>query len=109
MSAATVFGEGVTIHRACADAAAARGLRRVYTIMAKVYEAGVVIPLAADAHDAAQCRVRLAEPTGWDIQLEIADRVVTVTHCSEWHRVERICSELQQIWAESHTAPAASR
>ena len=31
----------------------------------------------------------------WDIRVEIDDRVVFTRHCTEWHRVERLCAELQ--------------
>jgi len=51
----------------------------------------VVIPLTGDGDHAVCCRVALSDTAGWNVQLEIDDRVVTTTHCGEWHRVERIC------------------
>jgi hypothetical protein len=69
----------------------------------------VVIPLVADGDPAPCCRVSLSEATGWDVQVEIDHRIVTTTHCTEWHRVERMCGEIRRIWCESHTASSARR
>jgi len=33
---------------------------------------------------------------GWDVVVERDHHVVSSTHCSDWHRVERICAELDR-------------
>jgi hypothetical protein len=33
---------------------------------------------------------------GWDVVIERGHHVVSSTHCSDWHRVERICAALDQ-------------
>ena len=35
------------------------------------------------------CRVVLAPTRGWDVIIEHDHRIVSITHCTEWHRVER--------------------
>ena len=34
---------------------------------------------------------------GWDVVIEREHRIVSSTHCSDWHRVERICAELDRL------------
>jgi hypothetical protein len=34
---------------------------------------------------------------GWDVIIEREHRVVSSTHCSDWHRVERICAALDRL------------
>jgi hypothetical protein len=31
---------------------------------------------------------------GWDVVVERDHHIVSSTHCSDWHRVERICAAL---------------
>jgi hypothetical protein len=57
----------------------------------------------------ARCRIAVSDTSGWDVRLEIDGRTVALTHCADWHRVERHCSTLASIWAASHTEPPASR
>ena len=57
----------------------------------------------------AQCRIAVSEISGWDVHLEVDGRTVAVTHCADWHRVERLCSTLVRLWRASHTEPPASR
>lgn len=40
---------------------------------------------------------------GWDVVIECEHHVVSSTHCSDWHRVERICAELDQQQRQSQT------
>jgi len=43
----------------------------------------------------------LTRDSGWDIRVEMDESVVFARHCTEWHRVERICSQLkEQCWDE---------
>ena len=35
------------------------------------------------------CRVVLAPSRGWDVIVEDDRQIVSITHCPEWHRVER--------------------
>jgi hypothetical protein len=35
------------------------------------------------------CTVVLSPAGGWDVHVEDDRHVVSITHCSEWHRVER--------------------
>jgi hypothetical protein len=50
----------------------------------------VVRPQIADWHQA-ECRVSVCDEGGWDVELEIDGRIA-ITHCSDWHRVERLRS-----------------
>lgn len=33
---------------------------------------------------------------GWDVVIEREHHIVSSTHCSDWHRVERICAALDE-------------
>ncbi len=35
------------------------------------------------------CRVVLSPANGWDVLVEDDTHVVSIRHCTEWHRVER--------------------
>jgi hypothetical protein len=70
---------------------------------------GLMIALAPEQNRPTCCRVILGEAGGWDVRFEMDDRVVSVTHCADWHRVERICFELSSVWADAHTESAARR
>lgn len=52
-------------------------------------------PFACGRGHTARGSVAPAGSGGWDIRVEIDDRVVFTRHCTEWHRVERLCAELQ--------------
>ena len=52
-------------------------------------------PLACGRGHTARGSVAPTGSGGWDIRVEIDDRVVFTRHCTEWHRVERLCAELQ--------------
>ena len=54
----------------------------------------LAFPLTCDQGHAARCSVVVTDSGGWDIRVEIDDSVVLTRHCSEWHRVERVCNEL---------------
>ena len=43
---------------------------------------------------------------GWDVIVERQQHVVTSTHCSDWHRVERICAALERQQQEELTVAA---
>jgi len=57
-----------------------------------------VIPLPCGPDHSAQCRVALADDAGWNIYVEMDDRVVSLTHCSDWHHVERLCDRIEREW-----------
>lgn len=40
---------------------------------------------------------------GWDVIVEREHHVVSSTHCSDWHRVERICEALDQQQRDNTT------
>jgi hypothetical protein len=40
-------------------------------------------------------RVSLAADKGWDVTATVDARVVAVRHCTDWHRVEHLCSHLR--------------
>lgn len=46
---------------------------------------------------------------GWDIVVERQHHVVRSTHCSDWHRVERICAALERQQQEERTAAPTAR
>jgi hypothetical protein len=51
----------------------------------------------------------LTVPLIWNVRLEVDGRTAALTHCPDWHHVERRCSTLARIWAASHTELPASR
>ena len=77
-------------------------------IMAVLIERSLTVPLMPAGGHTARCRVAVSDKRGWDVRLEIDERVVALTHCADWHHVERLCSTLSRIWA-SHTEPSARR
>ena len=66
-------------------------------------QSSLIIQLPRDQERAALCRVTMSEMTGWDVSLEVDDHVLSVTHCFDWHRVERICGEIKEHWTGTHT------
>ena len=42
------------------------------------------------------CRVVLSSAGGWDVLVEDDRHVVSIRHCTEWHRVERCTMEASQ-------------
>jgi hypothetical protein len=69
----------------------------------------LTIAMAPDANRPTCCRVVLGEADGWDIRLDVGDDVISITHCEDWHRVERICSEIYGLRMDTHTEPSARR
>jgi hypothetical protein len=63
------------------------------------------IPLTCEDGHAACCQVVLTREGGWNVSMEFDDRIVFIGHCSDWHRVERLCARLEsQIWTtEPHS------
>jgi hypothetical protein len=55
----------------------------------------LAFPLACGRGHTARGSVAPTGSGGWDIRVEIDDCVVVTRHCTEWHRVERLCAELQ--------------
>ena len=59
----------------------------------------LAFPLTCGEGHVACCSVALTDSGGWDIRVEIDTRVVLSRHCTEWHRVERLCADLRgQCW-----------
>jgi hypothetical protein len=77
--------------------------------MAVTDERCLTIPLEPDGDRPARCCVVLSHPTGWDVRLEVDDRIIARMHCADWHHVERLCSTLTMIWVEIHTEPSARK
>jgi hypothetical protein len=40
-------------------------------------------------------RVTLSHDGGWDLYLEVDGRLQFVTHCTDWHRLERARARIQ--------------
>jgi hypothetical protein len=108
----------LTVYRHRARVACAAGARtaparvvRMQAGMCVSQSTAFTIPLAldGDGEHAARCRLELCDTGGWNVRLEIDDRVVTTTHCADWHRAERMCAAITSEWRESHTAPSARR
>ena len=68
----------------------------------------LIVPLVCDRGHSACCRVAMSTTTGWEVSVEIDGRVVSVSHCGDWHRVERLCEVLRRLWLNSY-APASAR
>jgi hypothetical protein len=71
-----------------------------------VARTSVVIPLPCDAGHTARCTAAIAGDTGWNISLEIDDHIVSMTHCSDWHRVERVCAQIERVWLRDYAPPS---
>jgi hypothetical protein len=41
-----------------------------------------------------RCRVVPAASGGWDVLVERGQSVVSTRHCTDWHRVERVCASM---------------
>jgi hypothetical protein len=48
------------------------------------------MPSSGDAHHVVKCRVVLSNDPGWDVYTELDGRLLSITHCTDWHRVERL-------------------
>jgi hypothetical protein len=46
---------------------------------------------------------------GWDVVVEREHHVVSSTHCSDWHRVERICAALERQQRQENAAAVTTR
>ena len=104
----TVFRENDALATEADGPLSAWTVRRTIGIMAVPIERSLTVPLMpADGHTA-RCRIAVSDSSGWDVRLEIDECVVALTHCGDWHHVERLCSMLSRIWA-SHTEPSARR
>jgi hypothetical protein len=79
---------------------AARTMRRVS--VRKVHMTPVPIDEAAGA---VSYRIVPGRDEGWDVVLEYQQHVVSSTHCTDWHRVERVCATLNRQAALSALAP----
>lgn len=51
------------------------------------------------APDYRRYRVVLAPAGGWDVIVERDQRIVSIIHCTEWHRVERCAIRIAQTVA----------
>src|SRR5262245_1968336 len=89
----------------------AETLRIMIQQMAVPNERCLIVPLGADRDQdrLVRCCIAVSDAAGWDVRLEINDRVVALTHCGDWHHVERLCATLRSIWAAPHTEPSARR
>jgi hypothetical protein len=64
-----------------------------------------VTQLAGSSGRVARCRIEASGDSGWDVVVEIDDRVVWTTHCSDWHRVERVRDALNRSWGRLERLP----
>lgn len=67
-----------------------------------VSQSSLIIQSPRDQDHAAQCRITMSD-NGWDVSVEVDERVLSVTHCGDWHRVERVCGARKKIFNEAHT------
>jgi len=56
------------------------------------------VSLDGDSGHDARCRIELSDGSGWNVLLEVDEHVVSVVHCTDWHRVERVCTSIKQYW-----------
>jgi len=56
-------------------------------------------PASMDASSPAQWRIAVSDDYGWDVFVEVDGRVLSTMHCSDWHRVERLCSRIERSLA----------
>jgi hypothetical protein len=54
-----------------------------------------------------RCRVVPASSGGWDVIVENGRSVVSSTHCTDWHRVERVCTRIGAWQGAVRTRPSA--
>jgi hypothetical protein len=62
----------------------------------------IVIPLPCDVDHTACCRAIVSADSGWDVHVEIDERVVSIKHCTDWHRVERVCDQIKREWLRDY-------
>jgi hypothetical protein len=86
-----------------------RTLRSMIRMTAVPNERCLTVLLTPAGGQDARCRIVVSGTSGWDVRLEVDGRTVALTHCPDWHHVERRCSTLARIWAASHTERPASR
>jgi hypothetical protein len=108
VSGLTVFRESDAHASPRSGRLPARTLRTVIRMMAVPNERCLTVLLTPAEDQIARCRIAVSDTSGWDVRLEIDGRTVALTHCTDWHHVERLCSTLARTWA-SHTEPPASR
>jgi hypothetical protein len=63
----------------------------------------IELPLACHQGHTGKFSITLADGAGWDLVAELDDRIVTMQHCSDWHRVERLMARIE---AELSDTPA---
>jgi hypothetical protein len=63
----------------------------------------IELPLACHQGHTGKFSITLADGAGWDLVAELDDRIVTMQHCSDWHRVERLMARIE---AELSHTPA---
>ena len=104
----TVCRENDALAKAAHGPLSARTVPPMIGIMAVLIERSLTVPLMPAGGHTARCRIAVSDSRGWEVRLEIDERVVALTHCADWHHVERLCSTMSRIWA-SHTEPSARR
>jgi hypothetical protein len=55
------------------------------------------------------CRVVLCAAGGWDVIVEDDREVVSIRHCTEWHRVERCTMQSRRAARPLHPGGAQCR
>ena len=62
-----------------------------------------------EGRDAVSYRIVLGPEEGWDVVLECDQHVLSSTHCTDWHRVERVCAALHHPEARSPAEAGVAR
>jgi len=109
VSTLTICGDAATLRRGARRGRTAWRLRVRVTSMTATPDSCLAIAPAPDASHRPSCRVVLAEAGGWEVHVEIDHRIVSIAHCADWHRVERLCAEIEGVERERHTESSARR
>ena len=63
----------------------------------------------SNQRDDAPYRIDLGRDEGWDVVREGPQHTAVSTHCTDWHRVERLCAALDRQKRESPLTTAPDR
>ncbi len=74
--------------------------------MAALPDGSIADSASTDTRHYPRCRIAISNEGGWDVSAEVNERVVLVVHCTDWHRVERLCTRIGHCPDDLSTANA---
>ena len=65
--------------------------------MTSIMRYSIDLPLTSGHGHRKILHAALSMDSGWDVSLNVDDRVVALKHCRDWHRVERLRTLIEAI------------